>query len=441
MVGGGGAVRAGYARREITPPVGTYLTGYIGRPGPASKVHDELYASALVLDDGSTQAAIVCLDILGTDFERDAELRQQISKATGIDPANILIASSHTHAGPATVFLRRCGDEDEGYIRRLLSQTASAAKDARDSLAEAELSYVSTTSDMNQNRRAWVLDDGAAKSPTSGVTNDRELSAVIVDNGSGPPGVLFNYACHGVTLCADNTVVSADWIGAARSALEQSGKVGMSMFLQGCCGDIEPRRRGGFEDVEMIGSGVAAPLIEALPSAQPVAVDGIKVAWTSVDLDFLPPASEEELEQEISFRREEIDRKRAQGAKLMEMEAAQAMLWWAEDALRMVREGGGAPCIRVPVQAIRIGDVKIVCIPGEVFSEIGLDIKKLGGARTIVVGYANGDIGYIPTQEAFGEGGYEIESAYRYYGLKMIAPDSEARIKDAVNALLLELSE
>ena len=72
------------------------------------------------------------------------------------------------------------------------------------------------------------------------------------------PVVLFNYACHGVVMGPDNIDVSADWIGAARKTLEENPTIGTAMFLQGCCGNINPGYRGSFEEVKHAGEAVAA---------------------------------------------------------------------------------------------------------------------------------------------------------------------------------------
>ncbi len=100
------------------------------------------------------------------------------------------------------------------------------------------------------------------------------------------PIVLFNYACHGVSLGGGNLEISADWIGAARNVLESSGSVGSAMFLQGCCGNINPRTGGSFENVRLAGESVAKPLLDALASAKPIENPRLKIAWKDVQLPY-----------------------------------------------------------------------------------------------------------------------------------------------------------
>ena len=419
-------MRAGIAKHKITPPIGVDLTGYVARTGPSSKVHDDLFATALVLDDGETRIGIVAIDIVGTDMAQDAALRDAISKTTGIEPKHLLIASSHTHAGPAIGVLRECGDPDEAIVRRLWSQIVAAAKEANENLVEARLSYAQAESDLARNRRS------------SGMITDRNTGALLIEMEGRPSAQIFNYACHGVVLGGNNTEISADWIGAAREALESSGSVGTALFLQGCCGNINPPTHGAFDEVKRAGESVAKPLLDALANAKPIEDPKIRVAWREVELPYLDLPSEQELAQEITFRRLEIEKAQAVGAAV-DLKVHKAHLGWAKDALAMVDEDGGPESVRIGLQAIAVGGVVLAALPGEAFCEYGLEFRKMTDAGVLPVGYANGNIGYIPTAEAYKEGGYEVNDAIKYYAVKMIGPESEGIILEAMKGLMAEV--
>lgn len=430
-------MKAGIAKHNVTPPVGVDLTGYVARTGPSNKVHDDLFATAMVLDDGTKRIGIIAIDLVGTDMAQDAALRDAISKATGIEPRNLLIASSHTHAGPAVGVLRECGEPDEAATRRLWSQIVAAAKEANENLVEARLSYARAESDLARNRRSWVIAAKAQQSPTSGVITDREVGGLLVEMEGRPSAVIFNYACHGVVLGGDNLEISADWIGAAREALEASGSIETALFLQGCCGNINPPTHGAFDEVKRAGESVAKPLLDALATAKPIDDPKIKVAWKEVELPYMELPSEQELAQEITFRRIEIEKAQAGGASI-ELKVHKAHLGWAQDALKMVVEGG-PESVRVGLQAISIDGVVLATLPGEPFCEYGLEFRKATKSGVMPVGYANGNIGYIPTAEAYKEGGYEVDDAIKYYAVKMIGPGSEQIIVDAMKGLLAEV--
>lgn len=427
-------MKASIAKCVVTPPAGVDLTGYIGRPGASTKAHDDLFVTVLVLDDGTERVGIISIDILGTDLKQDTELRKGISKATGIKAENLLIASSHTHAGPAIGILRGCGEPNDAYLRKLWSLIIETAKSACDDLADARLSYIQAESELALNRRAWVINSGTQQSETSGVITDPQISALLIEIDGREPVLLYNYACHGVVMGGENVEISADWIGAARDTLESSGSVGVSMFLQGCCGNINPRWRGTFDEVLRAGKSVADPLLAALPGARPLEDPKIKVRWKFIDLPYMPLPDQESLEQEISFRRSESAKARAEGQSVI-CNAHEQMANWAQDAIKVLSEGG-PKSVQIGLQAIAIDGVVLTTLPGEAFCEYGLWFREMTEAKVIPVGYANGNIGYIPTAEAYNEGGYEVTEAVKYYGVQMIGPESEKIIVDAARDML-----
>jgi hypothetical protein len=108
-------------------------------------------------------------------------------------------------------------------------------------------------------------------------------------------------------------------------------------------------------------------------------------------------------------------------------------LLFARDQIELSRR---AEPIRAEVQAIRIGGIALVGLPGEFFVEFGLEIKKRSPAalfeKTFVVGLANGSVGYVPTKEAFAQGGYE-PTPWRF---SRLAPEAGRMcVESAVNQL------
>lgn len=430
----------GWARRKITPPVGVDLTGYVGRPGACTGVHDDLFADALVIDDGTTRVCFVTVDILGTDSAQDTALREGISRATGIPSKNVLIGCSHTHGGPAAQCLRRCGTPDDGYLRWAYEQIKAAAFEANRRRAPARLSVSRASSDLGVNRRGWVVERGLQADKSSGTVTDPEVLALTVDAEGVGRIVLFNYACHGVVMGSDNVEVTGDWITAAKSMLESDPSVDAAMFLQGCCGDINPRLRGSFAEVQAAAELVARPLLAALADSNPIVAPRIRVAWHRIEIPLSPLPPREEIEQEISFRRQEIERKRADGAPQVCVRIDEAMLGWAEDALEALDSGPLPETVSLALQGVSFGDVTVVAIPGEAFCNIGLQIKRMLPTPIMAAGYANGNIGYIPTEAAFAEGGYETSEAFRFYGLRMVAPEAERVLLRSARSLLDELT-
>ncbi len=249
----------------------------------------------------------------------------------------------------------------------------------------------------------------------------------VVDELDQPLALLFNYACHPVVLGSDNRWVSADFPGVACSALERVyGGDFVALFLQGCCGDLNPVRRGNFEIAEWAGRIVAAEVLRAaekVPGASPWA--SLKALAKKVDLPLapLPPREEVEalLESGVEWIRD-----------------------WAKEALQVLERGKPQKgSVKAELQAFRLTEeVALVALPGEIFCALGLAIKRDSPfSHTMTVGYANGCVGYIPTREAFEEGGYEPAQAFCLYGLQPFDPSVGERLTEEAVKLLRELGD
>ncbi|MCJ7550445.1 MAG: hypothetical protein MUQ30_12270, partial [Anaerolineae bacterium] len=109
-----------------------------------------------------------------------------------------------------------------------------------------------------------------------------------------------------------------------------------------------------------------------------------------------------------------------------EAKIQRAMLAWADQTLTQAQSDATPSGIAAPVQVIRVGSLALVGVPGELFSGLGRQIKEaLPDCQTFIVGYANGDVGYIPDRAAYGGGGYEVTDAYKYYGYPAaLAPEA-----------------
>lgn len=412
---------AGTAKRIITPPVGVELSGYAGRPGPSSGVHDDLYAKALVADDGNTRIAILTLDILALSITQANRIRELSAQKSGIRPENIMVTCSHTHSGPAVERLRRCGLCDEKYIEWMMDAASDVVGKAARETESVSLLAAKGRSDLAVNRRTIVNGKVGIDADPNGPA-DHEIGVLIVKTADRYKAVLYNYGCHNVVLGQDNTLVSADWAGSASSNIEESTRANV-LFLQGCGGDINPRIRGGYDIVEEAGSLVASEVIGATVGAQPV--NGPIAARSKIiDLPIVPLPSIEELERiaEDSARlvKQEVE---GENRKAF-VDINEARRLWAVEMADLKRRGDCPITLKVEVQAMRLGDARVVGLPGEPFTGLGTSIKS-GISNVYVAGYANGVTGYLPTSEAYNEGGYEVDESHRYYSTgMMVGPQS-----------------
>ncbi len=401
-----GNLKAGVARVDITPPVGIALGGFAGRIGPSQGVHDPLYAKALALSDGDETAILIVADILSVPSGLVEGVRASIQGITGLGKKDVMVAAIHTHSGPETMGIRAGLDDPyvSGYLKVLERYLVGVAYMAWRNMAEARIGGGKGEAVIGFNRRK-------RENPI-----DSEVGVIRVDDNEGSPlAVVVNYPCHAVVLGPENLLISADYPGYVNAVLERiKGPIFTSMFTNGAAGNINPLSSvgytcpGTFRDADRLGSIIAG---EALKTLEQTETSGEAKIQTSSVTHYLsieePPVAEAERYVRDAQRKvAELKEKDAEPNKIAQHEA---VLEYYERNLRLLKEEK-AKEMKVPleVQVFRINDIALVAVPGEMFVEIGREIKAQSGVKnTFVIGYANGYIGYIPTPKAFEEGGYE----------------------------------
>jgi neutral ceramidase len=414
-------MKAGLAQIEITAPVGTPLTGYIARDGVATGVLDPLYAKAMVVDDGAQQLAVLTCDLLGLRLSYVQSVRDAINAATSIPVAHILIACSHTHAGPATIALQDCGEVDESYLTTLRDklvevtvQAKVAARPARFAVGHGQL----TAGVHNRRQPGDVIDP--------------DLGVLRIDDEAGQTlGIVLNYACHPTCLTGENRLFSAEYCGRAIAAIQRATGA-TALFLTGAIGDVGPVERG-LPVLEQIGEAVAEEALRVLRTLDPAPWRGLRVASEMLSLPLQPLPTIAQMEAEVARWQQTItvaDEPLLPAHPMIPV----AMRHWSARTLAELRAGVAPQSVQTEVQVIRIGDLLVVSAPGELFVELGLAVKRRAGTTHLfVAGFGNDNIGYIPTRRAYPLGGYEVNEAYKYYGYPAaLAPEAGEQYVEAV---------
>ncbi len=407
---GAGELRAGVAKRVVTPPEWVpYLTsaGH-GTNAPFQGVHDDLHARALVIDDGRRALAVLAVDAIGYDNAllgpgRDftKELREQVAARTGLEPGSILLAASHTHSAPETIGLtpiREVKGVPE-WIEKHRDDLAATLIQAWESRAPAQVRFGKRRVEQVARYRRIALKDGtlnrAGPLPTPEQTAvpwtlDEELSVLYLETLDGrPQAVLLNFTAHPV-IAMLLPPVSADYPGAATAAVESAMPGVVCLFTQGAAGNVNPRQVSSrFDDVRAIGQtlgNAALAEVETLRSKPPLAIDGLDVRSRVCELEGRACPTLAEARRLAEAKPTSMNRRRVRLARKL-----------AEEPLR------------AEVQTMRVGPICWVGLPGEPFVETGLVLK--GAGASFVVGYANGYLGYLPIRRAYKEGGYEADPA------------------------------
>lgn len=436
------SLTAGFTSADITPPVGIAMAGYGSRDKVSQSVNDPLLAQALVLESGTTVSAIICTDLIGVDWEVVVAVREAAAAASGIPAENIMVCSSHTHWGPVI--------SGEGYLPEYLRQTispeynqqliqtlAEMTAQARQARVPAVAGYGEGFADgITFNRRpvgpdfktqmrltlepkraaiaaqegnrltqAWHKGehkgprlshplselDGARVGPV-----DAGVCVLRLEKSDGQPlAGLVNFACHAVCGGGDFYAYSADYPGFARSAFEKL--VGAPMlFAAGCSGDQVPRWRQD-DARQRVGTSLGAEAGRV---------------WLGID----------DRQGELPLRVIHRDVKLPANERVPSISEAQAALAaksgsdtsdavYEREMLALAEEISSQPeGLPGEIWALSLGDLGIVGLPGEILTEIGLQIKQRSPfAHTMVVSLANGCLGYLSTDDAMHEGGYEPE--------------------------------
>ena len=406
-------MRVGIAEKFIDSPLGMDQTGFLARIGPAEGKHDDLKVKCIVFDDRVTKLAIILCDLLGLEIKFSNEVKALVGKILEISSDNVILACTHTHSGPASMPLGGCGNVDSDWLEKLKPLIANCAKDAWGNLRESKLSYGTGECDISYNR---VLQDYAKdyRDPQVGILKIRSNADKNGDT------VFVNYGCHAVTLGAENHLYTRDYPFYMEEAIKNiMGGSTKVLFANGCCGDQNPVVRGTFEIAEMLGNRLANSAVSAMErlSEEDFVDASICVEGFDVDIPLNYKYDRQYFENLLKEYTSTYDEEKLKNPKGLALKRHYTFIQWALDMLDRMDGGVLDKNISVRFVIAKIGKLVIIPLPFEVFHSIGLRIKKhFGENNTIVMGYANGNYGYLPSIELYDRADYEAGNAFRYYG-------------------------
>jgi hypothetical protein len=413
-------LRAGAAAVVINPPEGTPMAGYYSARG-AKDVLDDLHCKALVLQQGDMRVALVVCDLISLPRRTVTEARRLIETETGIPASHVMISATHTHTGPVVARESARDDLDGGssdlgrrYTLALPSLIARSVAEANKRVVPARLEAARAKEEhLSFNRRFLMRDQTVSWNPrklhpdilrpAGPIDPDVEVLH-FVTSPAKPVVTYVNFAMHPDTVGGD--AISADFPGVlSRLLADYQGAEMVTVFANGCCGNLNHRNiswadaQKGPHEARRIGTVLAGDVCSAFPLLKPLNAETLKVKSEIVQLP-LAPFSGEDVARAKDVVKEMRDPKTA---FLDKVKAYQVLDVAARDGKRW----------EVEVQVIALGDqVAWVSLPGEIFVELGLAIKKASPfPYTLIAELANGSIGYIPDKPAYAQGNYEVVSA------------------------------
>lgn len=402
-------LKAGVSCLDITPPLGTRMRGYF-EERTASTVHDPLHVRSFAVAGDSGAVAIAICDVIGIARKYLDQAKALITETTGLLPEQVIIACTHTHTGPET--------GDDAYTEWLWRRIADGVRVAWQAREPAQVGWARTTEQRLVFNRRYRMSDGTVQTnpgrnnpevvEPAGPT-DPEVSVLVLRRPGGQTlGALGNYALHYVGIPDDFTALSADYFGFFSTLIQRlRGESFVAALSNGASGDINnvdvmghgTTRNDRYQHCERAAALVAANALWAWNEAEFADEAPVAGALDQVALAPRPPATAED----VAKAKETEDR----------LAAGERVLMGERSFLRRVRRFEAEPPAAhdTVVQVLRLGDLALVGVPGELFVKLGLEIKRRSPfAQTMVVELANDSIGYIPTLRAFEEGAYEPNS-------------------------------
>jgi hypothetical protein len=376
--------RLGVITINITPLTPVLMSGYAARTTPYTGINDSLYASALFFTDEKTKILLITADLIGFSHEFVNDLKKTISGRINAPVENIVITAVHNHGGPVTrTYETDVPESVINYVNDLKEKLVTAAVTASKKAVPFRLGVGKGTCNMNINRRQLYADGMVWLGKNPDAPCDHDVTVVkMEDMNNNLMAVLVNWPCHGTAGGQENYKITADWPGAAaRYIKKQAGHDIVVAVTAGASGDINPIYGPGdsFRDIEGTGFLVGTEAWKAMVSVKTFPVYSINTANTS-----------------ITFPGKTRDK---------------------DNFPQKTHEKG--PDIDIMLTGLKIGNLVITGISGELMNEIGMEVKKQSPYNyTLIVTHCNGSSGYICTDKAYTEGGYEPRTSRLMPGIE-----------------------
>ncbi|GAA2038633.1 hypothetical protein GCM10009839_45310 [Catenulispora yoronensis] len=398
-------MRVGHGRTALAPRFGEPMGGYVDRQGGVAGIHDLLEVHAVTFADGERRFALVTVDLICVNADLAGSVRRMLARQ-GIDAC--WLTATHTHAGPEAGCRPGGTVTPEDLAGRVRDAVATAVGDAVRSEQFAQLTLGRVEVPGIAGRRSLAAAGDGERMP---------IDVVAVRCAGELRGVVAVSPIHPTVLGAANRQCSADLNGGIRSALGRmmadGSRAPWAVVATGAAGDISTRhtrRAASWDEVDRLGALAAEAVVAELNQEQEpeaVASDGngiigplkadvtlaakTRANWALPELYGPSRISDGSSTSDTNDRSAETF---GQGLRI---------------AAELLDSGCGAPH-DVSLEGVCLGGITLLAIPGEPFLALGEAVRA--GApepdRCVVIGYANGYLGYIPDEASYAAPAYEV---------------------------------
>jgi hypothetical protein len=431
----------GVGRRDITPPPGINARNWGAATfDVAQGVHRPLLASALSLHAAADQPPLVLIALdLGWWRDRDDEaiVRRGILDALGLPEERLIVALSHTHAGPCTSLLnadRPGGQLIRPYLEALRDACVQATQEALARATQAQLTWglgrcaLAGNRDLPDPQRPRFL---TGYNPLAAADDTLLVGRITAADGR-PLATLVNYACHPTTLAWENTLISPDYIGAMRELIEAHTDGAPCLFLQGASGELAPREQYT-ADVAVADRHGRALGWACLATLETMPPPGMRLRFDAVVESGAPLAVWRAAPWRAPNELAAVQSSVALALKpdLQSLSEIEAQLAHADDPViqeRLRRRWGVRRIVgdgdtwAMPIYAWRIGDALLVAQPNEAYSWFQQELRRRFAPRTLaVLNLGNGSCGYLAPAALYAEDIYAVwQSPFAVGGLETL---------------------
>lgn len=416
--------KAAASQVVITAPIGFPLAGTrVERISNGNK--DDLYAKVLIIQQRKEIVVFVSCDALAISRQTVLNVRKLVDERLGISGRNILIGATHTHTGPATVPIFKT-EPDSAYMEVLEKKIVGAIESAFVKLTPAIIKQgKGKETDITYNRRVLLKDGtmiiGGLEDETKvedieeveGII-DSDVGVLVIEDMNGKIiSILYNFACHSDIVTG--TEYSADYpyyVQQTVNSILETKDVPVIM-LTGACGNInhlnvyDPKGiasrsryfdKYGLKRCKKFSNILASEIVKTALKAKKLQNQEINITNKIMKVALRKPTQEElQWSKDILGAVEREEKEETSANEIIRLKKLQETVGFVD----------------METQVINIGEVAVVTIPCEVFTEIGLKIKEISPYdNTFVSTLTNGYEGYMPTKKAFENGGYEAKSAF-----------------------------
>ena len=431
--------KIGLYEREITPFFGNSIEGYFN-VRIVDGVKDKTYAKAVVIERENKKVALLAIDACMLEDKTMDCIRERVEKYTGINAKDLMISATHSHtAGPSKKDVEGADNQlDSLYLDAMINICADTVIMADKVKREAKIKFTYANVDGISFIRNYLLKNGVVRT-NPGYKNPDIVKPVgekdtvvpvlfFEDKDQNKMGLAYSFACH--QDCVDGTEISGDYSSTvSRLMKEKFGMDFISVYFNGTSGNINHFAVLADKDVttipdyyKLMGEKVYSEIIKSLDGL--TEVDGqIKVATVEKTYDSRVPNHSEIKEQQDLLNSVDLP-------KDVKLDASSPKEWF--DACMAKRALGYTFSVtkyyRVKLQIIKIGDVMIFALPGEVFSQFGLKIKNaFKETKNFFATLSNNKWSYMPEKDCYLPQLYES-----LYGSALFSPEDTSDIFDSV---------